>query len=111
MALATAPALRAVSASQRQEAIVAQLTRIFGPAASAPTRYIEYDWATDLATAATHRDGDGDANETFGHPLSTEPLLGGRGVLAGAETADRSAGQMHGAVLAGTTAASRVIVS
>lgn len=105
MALPSADRLRALGPQRQREAVLAQLTRIFGPDARDATAVLTHDWGGDPATASGPADGDGHARRTYGSPLFARPAQEGRIILAGAETADRSAGQMHGAVLAGLRAA------
>ena len=91
----------------RRDLVFAQLGRLFGAGADDPVRYVERDWSNDPYT-----------NDEvlwfedplpYGDPAFTEPLLGGRLVWAGTETAGAGAGHMEGAVRSGQRAASQLL--
>ncbi len=91
----------------RRDLIFAQLGRLFGAGAADPVRYVERDWSDDPYT-----------NDEvlwfteplpYGDPAFAEPLLGGRLVWAGTETAGAGAGHMEGAVRSGQRAASLLL--
>lgn len=91
----------------RRKLVFAQLGRLFGAGAGDPVQYFERDWSNDPYT-----------NDEvlwfteplpYGNPAFTEPLLGGRLVWAGTETAGAGAGHMEGAVRSGQRAASQLL--
>lgn len=91
----------------RRGLVFDQLGRLFAPAAADPVRYVERDWSNDPYT------NDEvvwfDEPLPYGNPAFTEPLLGGRLVWAGTETAGAGAGHMEGAVRSGQRAASQLL--
>ncbi len=96
---------RALSNEGRQAAILEQLTRIFGPKAAEPSFFVDHVWSAQHEPSADV----GDRAATYGDERFSELYVGGRAVFAGAETASESPGLMHGAVLAGTRAARRLL--
>ncbi len=100
-----------IGASQRAElgddavtaACMAQLVRLFGPAAAAPTATLLHDWAIDEHTATA------DDLASSGHPQPSEEWVSGawreRILLAASETAPSEAGYLAGAVAASRDAA------
>ena len=98
---------RDLEPAARRDLVFGQLGRLFGPQAADPVRYFERDWSNDPYT------NDEvlwfDEPLPYGNPAFTEPLLGGRLVWAGTETADAGAGHMEGAVRSGQRAASQLL--
>ncbi|MDN0198586.1 FAD-dependent oxidoreductase [Streptomyces sp. S.PNR 29] len=81
------------------QAVTAQLTQLFGPAAAEPeTRQVQ-DWSSERWTAppAVHHLAD---YSLFGHPVYQRPALGGRLHWASTETAAQYAGHIEGALAA-----------
>ncbi|MCB0163610.1 MAG: FAD-dependent oxidoreductase [Anaerolineae bacterium] len=90
---------RWLSTAQRREAIIAQAVRMFGPEASQPIYYTDYNWAHDPLTTPT---GQGllpeEENPRYGHPLLLKPQLAGRLHWAGTEVSPLGGGYMEGAL-------------
>lgn len=98
---------RDLEPAARRDLVFAQLGRLFGAGAADPVRYVERDWSDDPYT-----------NDEvlwfteplpYGNPAFAEPLMGGRLVWAGTETAGAGAGHMEGAVRSGQRAASQLL--
>lgn len=91
----------------RRAAVVASLTRYFGPKAAAPAGYIELDWQQERWTGGCYGTLFGPNVWTrYGQAL-TEPA--GPIHWAGAETSPRWCGYMDGAVRSGERAAAAVL--
>lgn len=105
MAPDAASTLSALGNAGRQAAVLDQLTRIFGPKAAEPAFLVEHDWTAQHESSADV----GDPGATYGDARFSARYMSGRALFAGAETASESSGQMHGAVLAGTRAARRLL--
>jgi monoamine oxidase len=100
--------LRAASAAERQAAVLAQLTRLFGSSASEPLAYHELDWVREPLTSIP-----GDEQPPSQVPLQGPELLqqahwNGRLHWAGAETSMSEWGRLDGAVESGWRAARQV---
>ena len=96
-----------VAESTRKAAVVAQLVRLFGPAAARPDDYVEHDWRADPWSAGCYTGLFPPGLMTrVGDALRT-PV--GRLHWAGTETAVRWAGYFDGAIEAGERAANEVI--
>ncbi len=98
-----------VDFGERRRAVLADLTRIFGPRASAPDAYLERDWGREAwsgggPTFAVPPGGWTAAGEALRRPLG--PIH-----WAGTETATRWAGFMDGAVSSGERAAGEVLAA
>lgn len=88
--------------------LCAQLGRLFGPQAAAPTQVLIQDWATEPLTATA-----ADAAPSTGHPpyqalAITDPGWVDHLILAGTETAPEQGGYLEGAVLAADRAVARI---
>lgn len=79
-----------------QARVLAQLARLFGPAAATPVAVHAKAWWTDPATSAPR--GRPAVDRLLGHPLLREPLLGGRLHLVSTETSGVRPGHMDGVV-------------
>lgn len=102
---------RDLDPATRAEAVLAQLVRLFGPAAGSPTAYRERDWSGDPNTADTVvwvPEADG-PTAGFGTHEFHQPLMNGRLHWAGAETEAVGGGHMEGAVRSGLRAAQAVL--
>jgi monoamine oxidase len=101
-------AFRDLAPGDRAELVLAQLARLFGPAAGEPVQYFERDWSDDPHT----NDEIVWVGEplAYGHPLLATPAFGGRLVWAGAETVAEGGGHMEGAVRSGRRAARAILV-
>jgi monoamine oxidase len=100
--------LRIAPLAERQGAVLAQLTRLFGDAASEPLAYHELDWALEPFTSTP-----GDEQPPRQVPLQGPALLrqahwDGRLHWAGAETSLSEWGRLDGAVESGWWAAQQV---
>lgn len=93
----------------RREAVLRQLSRMFGPEAASPLHYFELDWAGEAYTS-TPRDAVPLADHpAYGHPAFRQAALNGRVHWAGSETAPREGGYLEGAVSAGENAARAIL--
>lgn len=101
---------RAGSPGMRREAVLRQLSRMFGPDAASPLHYHELDWAGEAYTS-TPRDALPLAEHpAYGHLAFGRAALHGRVHWAGSEAAPQEGGYLEGAVWAGENAA-RVILA
>lgn len=98
---------RDLAPDARREVVFEQLGRLFGAEAADPQRYVERDWSNDPYTNDEVVWFDDPL--PYGQPALAEPLLGGRLVWAGTETAGTGAGHMEGAVRSGRRAASQLL--
>ncbi|MET9080845.1 FAD-dependent oxidoreductase [Streptomyces sp. NPDC004237] len=91
-----------------EEAVLTQLSQLFGTAAATPESFHVQDWSSEPWTAppAVHRLSD---YSLFGHPLYQQPALGGRLHWASTETAVQHAGHIEGALAAAERAAYAVL--
>ncbi|GHG87201.1 flavin monoamine oxidase family protein [Streptomyces lanatus] len=91
-----------------EQAVIAQLTQLYGAAAAEPETLQVQDWSSERWTSppAAHRLAD---HSLFGHPLYQRPALDGRLHWASTETADQYAGHIEGALAAGERAAHAVL--
>jgi monoamine oxidase len=104
----TAPAhdaFRRATPDERRDAVLAQLARLFGPAARAPLAYVECDWSAEPFSS-----GPGDARPPQAHPeygsVAFDTLQwDGRLAWAGAETSRVEGGYLDGAIASGLRAA------
>ena len=101
--------IRDLSFDDRLEHVFGHLGRLFGPQAADPLRYFERDWSTDPYTADEVVWVQEEA--PYGHPALHQPLLGGRLLLAGTETATEGGGHMEGAVQSGQRVAAQVLAA
>lgn len=106
--MAEDPALRAMEPGERVHLVLDQLQRLFGGEAAQPIDYFERDWSSDPNTNEAETDL-GIPLIDYGHALFSRPLMDGRLVWAGAETAHTGGGHMEGAVRSGRRAAEDVL--
>ncbi|MFI7128721.1 flavin monoamine oxidase family protein [Nonomuraea sp. NPDC050153] len=92
------------------QAVTAQLTQLFGPAAASPEALHVQDWSAEHWTAPSTVQHLADYS-LFGHHLYQRPALGGRLHWASTETATEYAGHIEGALAAGERAAQAVLSS
>jgi monoamine oxidase len=105
-----------VGTSQRQslgddvlkQACLAQLGKLFGPAAATPRASILKDWARDPLTATPADLSDG-AHPQPGSPVWVSDAWRGRLLLAGSETSPSEPGYLAGAVTAARLAAETIL--
>lgn len=105
-----APALQPGDATPTEEAVVRQLTEMFGPQAADADAVVIQDWRREAHTSPLGVELLTDY-QTFGHPSFAEPAMGGRLHWASTETAAESPGHIEGALVAGERAAGAVTTS
>ncbi|MFH7333905.1 flavin monoamine oxidase family protein [Streptomyces sp. KHY 26] len=93
-----------------EQAVTAQLARLFGPAAAAPAVLHVQDWSAERWTAPSTVRHLADY-ALFGHHLYQRPALDGRLHWASTETATDHAGHIEGALAAGERAARSVLAA
>ncbi|MFJ7291245.1 flavin monoamine oxidase family protein [Streptomyces collinus] len=93
-----------------EQAVTAQLARLFGPAAASPGALHLQDWSAERWTAPSTVQHIADYS-LFGHRLYQRPALGGRLHWASTETATDYAGHIEGALAAGERAARAVLAA
>jgi monoamine oxidase len=98
---------RLTTAEQRREQVLATFTRLFGPRAARPARWIDQDWAAEPWSRGGYGGALPPGAWTQLGPALRAPV--GRIVWAGAETATRWNGYMDGAVRSGHDAAQQVL--
>ncbi|MGI8775900.1 MAG: flavin monoamine oxidase family protein [Acidimicrobiales bacterium] len=103
--------VRSIAPGERARSVFAQLERLFGPPAGDPVQYFERDWSADPNTIDDEWYWVEGEPLDHGHPAMAQRLLGGRVVLAGAETAAIGGGHMEGAVRSGHRAATEILRS
>ncbi|WP_190242536.1 flavin monoamine oxidase family protein [Hymenobacter lapidiphilus] len=101
--------LRSASLAVREAAVVAQLVRVFGPAAAHPLAYQELDWTREPYTSTPADEAPPLSVPLQGPPELRAPLWQARLIWAGAETASSEWGRLDGAVEAGERAATQVL--
>jgi len=84
---------------------LAQLERLFGPAAAEPRELLIKDWAFDPHTAAPSDRQPLFSHPSYGLPSALQNLWGGRIVFAGSEVATQFGGYLEGALEAAEAAA------
>jgi len=100
---------RCIGPKERAALVSAQLRRLFGPRAGEPIQYFERDWSADPNTIDDEWFWVEGEPADYGLPALAQPLLDGRVVLAGTETAAVGGGHMEGAVRSGHRAAELVL--
>ncbi|GHC94798.1 FAD-dependent oxidoreductase [Streptomyces violaceochromogenes] len=93
-----------------EQAVTAQLDRLFGPAAATPEALHVQDWSGERWTAPSTVQRLADYS-LFGQRLYLRPALGGRLHWASTETATEYAGHIEGALAAGERAARAVLAA
>ncbi|MCG7523266.1 FAD-dependent oxidoreductase [Streptomyces sp. OfavH-34-F] len=93
-----------------EQAVTAQLTRLFGPAAGSPVALHVQDWSTEQWTAPSTVQRLADYS-LFGHRLYQRPALDGSLHWASTETATDHAGHIEGALATGERAARAVLAA
>ncbi len=95
-------AFRLAPADARRSAVIAQLTRLFGPDAARATGYVEYDWARDAESCGPGDDAPPSEHPRYGHPVIDQLTLDeswrGRLFWAGAESSSIDGGYLAGAI-------------
>jgi monoamine oxidase len=92
-----------------QDAVIAQLTRLFGPDAAAPRQLIVKDWAHDPYTATELDQTSLAAHPDYGLPVAMQGLWDDRLLFAGTEVAAQFGGYIEGALEAAERALNALI--
>ncbi|MFD2787895.1 flavin monoamine oxidase family protein [Hymenobacter rubripertinctus] len=103
--------LRRAAPAARQAAVVAQLARIFGPAAAQPLAYEELDWTREPFTSTPADAAPPSSVPLQGPAILAQPLWHNTLHWAGAETATGEWGRLDGAIEAGQRAAAQVLAA
>lgn len=104
----TAPAhdaFRRATAGERRDAVLAQLARLFGPAARTPLDYVECDWSAEPLSCGTDDARPPAAHPEYGTAAFDALAWDGRLAWAGAETSRVEGGYLDGAIASGLRAA------
>jgi monoamine oxidase len=94
---------------ERREAVLAVMARCFGPAAAAPTHYVEQDWSSEPYSRGCPVGVLAPGALSVGAAPLREP--NGRVHWAGTETATEWNGYMEGALQSGERASAEVVVA
>ncbi|MEM7119050.1 MAG: FAD-dependent oxidoreductase [Chloroflexota bacterium] len=104
---------RDLAPAARQQAVIDQAVRLFGPQAAEPLHYAERNWerdpfttnqqATDRVLATDH--------PAYGHPKLQVPQMNGRLWWATTEVATEEGGYLDGAISIGQQVASKIIAT
>ena len=100
---------RAAPLAERRAAVLAQLVRLFGPAAGTPLAYHELDWSREPLTSVPGDEQPPLAVPLRGPALLRQPCWAGTLHWAGAETSTSEWGRLDGAVESGRWAAAQVL--
>nr|WP_221284205.1 FAD-dependent oxidoreductase [Deinococcus humi] len=103
--LSGGPYWRNQTLEQRQQAVIEQLVRLFGPQALTFLTYHEMDWVQEKYTSTAEDAAVPLADFQYGHQAFEEPAFGGRVFWAGTETSAVDGGMLEGAVRSGKRAA------
>ena len=97
--------LSSLTRAEREAEVKAQLVKMFGPEAGDNLQYWETLWEKEKFTVWCEgkEEERPPSQNNHGHPLYQAPLLGGRLIVGGSETAIRGAGFMEGAVNSAAT--------
>ncbi|WP_164682522.1 flavin monoamine oxidase family protein [Cyclonatronum proteinivorum] len=98
------PGLSELTPEDREAAATKQLNRLLGTQAGDHGTYYECNWKQEAFTHSPHS-GFIPPHQHNGHPVFRQPLLGGRLILSGTETASVHPGYMEGAVASAEHAA------
>jgi monoamine oxidase len=101
--------VRDVAIGERQDAVIDQVTRLFGAAGVHPTGYAEMNWARERFTNGPRPGPHAGQHPRYGHPLLQEPQLAGRLFWAGTEVSPVSGGYLDGAIASGLRVAANVL--
>jgi monoamine oxidase len=102
------PAFKDLPASTRRDAIVGQLTNVFGTSAKSFTDYLECVWSRE---EHTYQESAGAIypHQHNGHPAFRETYLDGNLLISSSEAAPEFPGYMDGAVYMGNRTAAQII--
>jgi len=95
---------REMAGATLTEQVVAQLRRLYGPAAGAPRKLVIQDWAMEPLTSTAADRLAGGAHPDY-HPILLPETWNDRLTLSGSEMAPEFAGYLEGALAAAETAA------
>lgn len=104
------PGLEGLSALQRKEKIISQLSQIWGEPAEAYIDYQETLWGAEPLTSLPSSE-QLFPHQNNGHPLYSQPIANGNLWLAGSETSPYFGGYMDGAIYAGNRVATILLES
>lgn len=90
-------AFHAATKEERQKIALLQLKKYYGEKANKFTTYVECVWRNEPYTFTAYEDSIM-PHQNNGHPLFRTPLMDGRLIIAGSETAANFPGYMDGAV-------------
>ena len=90
-------AFHAATKEERQKIALLQLRKYYGAKADSFTAYVECVWRKESYTFTPY-EGSIMPHQNNGHPLFRAPLMEGRLLIAGSETAANFPGYMDGAV-------------
>ena len=102
------PPARRHDTSALRTHVLAQLNRLFGPAAAEPTEVLIKDWALDPHTAAPLDHQPLFSHPDYGLPSDLRDLWEGKLVFAGTEVAGQFGGYLEGALEAAEAAATHL---
>ncbi len=91
-----------------RHSLIAQLVRLFGTDAAAPTALYVKDWAFDAFTATPQDQEPQYTHPQYGLPATLQDLWDGRLIFAGTEVAPQFGGYIEGALEAAENAAARL---
>lgn len=95
----------------REARVLRQLSRMFGPEAAHPLRYLELDWSGEAFTSTPQDARPLTEHPSYGHPAFRRAALHGRIHWAGSEIAPYEGGYLEGAVWAGENAAESILAA
>lgn len=104
-----ARAFREATTEERRTAVLAQLSRLFGPEALNATDYAEYDWTHDPRSCGALDEMPPSTHPDYGDALFNTETWHGRLIWAGSETSAIGGGYLDGAVASGLRAARAVL--
>jgi monoamine oxidase len=103
---------RTLPPTERQQAIIQQAVRMFGPEAAALHHYAEINWATERFTSSSADTLVAEEEHPqYGHPLLQTAQMHGRLHWAGTEISPVNGGYLDGAVYSGQSVARRLLQS
>jgi monoamine oxidase len=98
-------AFRRATPDERRDAVLAQLARLFGPAARTPLDYVSCDWSAEPLSCGPDDARPPQAHPEYGSVAFDTLQWDGRLAWAGAETSRVEGGYLDGAIASGLRAA------
>ncbi|MFC6997937.1 flavin monoamine oxidase family protein [Rufibacter roseus] len=98
----------ALNREEREQAVLQQLIKLFGPEAAAHVSYTDKPWIKEPFSYAEYKSYVS-PHQYNGHPIYAQPLMNGKLFLSGTETSPVFGGYMDGAVYSGLSAAENVL--